>query len=75
MEESPPTDRAAAALLTDLDRRGLLDETLVVIGLGRQWPKSVDSIERTGRWWDSWCATDDLPQNIVHVGPPRCCIF
>ena len=33
MEEiCPPTDRAAAALLTDLDRRGLLDETLVVIG-------------------------------------------
>ncbi len=28
----PPTDRAAAALLTDLERRGLLDETLVVIG-------------------------------------------
>lgn len=31
-EICPPTDRAAAALLTDLDRRGLLDETLVVIG-------------------------------------------
>jgi hypothetical protein len=28
----PPTDQAAAALLTDLDRRGLLDETLVIIG-------------------------------------------
>jgi hypothetical protein len=28
----PPTDRAAAALLLDLERRGLLDETLVVIG-------------------------------------------
>jgi hypothetical protein len=28
----PPTDRAASALLTDLERRGLLDETLVVIG-------------------------------------------
>jgi hypothetical protein len=28
----PPTDRAAAGLLTDLARRGLLDETLVVIG-------------------------------------------
>jgi len=28
----PPTDRAAAALLVDLERRGLLDETLVVIG-------------------------------------------
>jgi len=26
----PPTDRAYAALLEDLDRRGLLDETLVV---------------------------------------------
>jgi hypothetical protein len=31
-EICPPTDRAAAALLTDLERRGLLDETLVVIG-------------------------------------------
>ncbi len=31
-EICPPTDRAVAALLTDLDRRGLLDETLVVIG-------------------------------------------
>jgi len=28
----PPTDQAAAALLIDLERRGLLDETLVVIG-------------------------------------------
>lgn len=28
----PPTDRAAAGLLIDLERRGLLDETLVVIG-------------------------------------------
>jgi hypothetical protein len=31
-EICPPTDRAAAALLTDLGRRGLLDETLVIIG-------------------------------------------
>jgi hypothetical protein len=31
-EICPATDRAAAALLTDLERRGLLDETLVVIG-------------------------------------------
>jgi uncharacterized protein (DUF1501 family) len=31
-EICPPTDRAAAALLTDLERRGLLDETLVVVG-------------------------------------------
>ena len=31
-EICPPTDRAAAALLLDLERRGLLDETLVVIG-------------------------------------------
>jgi uncharacterized protein (DUF1501 family) len=31
-EICPPTDRAAAALLVDLERRGLLDETLVVIG-------------------------------------------
>jgi hypothetical protein len=31
-EICPPTDRAAAALLTDLERRGLLDETLVIIG-------------------------------------------
>jgi uncharacterized protein (DUF1501 family) len=31
-EICPPTDRAAAALLTDLARRGLLDETLVIIG-------------------------------------------
>ena len=31
-EICPPTDLAAAALLTDLERRGLLDETLVVIG-------------------------------------------
>ena len=28
----PPTDQAAAALLMDLERRGLLDETLVLIG-------------------------------------------
>ncbi len=28
----PPTDQAASALLLDLKRRGLLDETLVVIG-------------------------------------------
>ncbi len=28
----PPTDQAASALLTDLERRGLLDETLVIIG-------------------------------------------
>ena len=28
----PPTDQAAAGLLVDLERRGLLDETLVVIG-------------------------------------------
>ncbi len=33
MEEiCPPTDRAAAALIADLEQRGLLDETLVVIG-------------------------------------------
>jgi hypothetical protein len=31
-EICPPTDRAAAALLIDLERRGLLDDTLVVIG-------------------------------------------
>ena len=31
-EICPPTDRAAAGLLVDLERRGLLDETLVVIG-------------------------------------------
>jgi len=31
-EICPPTDRAAAGLLVDLGRRGLLDETLVVIG-------------------------------------------
>jgi len=31
-EICPPTDRAAAGLLIDLERRGLLDETLVVIG-------------------------------------------
>jgi hypothetical protein len=31
-EICPPTDQAAAALLTDLDRRGMLDETLVIIG-------------------------------------------
>jgi hypothetical protein len=28
----PPTDRAASGLLTDLARRGMLDDTLVVIG-------------------------------------------
>ncbi len=28
----PPTDQAASALLTDLERRGMLDDTLVVIG-------------------------------------------
>jgi len=31
-EICPPTDRAAAALLIDLERRGLLDETLVIVG-------------------------------------------
>jgi hypothetical protein len=31
-EICPPTDQAAAALLVDLERRGLLDETLVLIG-------------------------------------------
>jgi uncharacterized protein (DUF1501 family) len=31
-EICPPTDQAAAALLIDLERRGLLDDTLVVIG-------------------------------------------
>jgi len=31
-EICPPTDRAAAGLLLDLERRGLLGETLVVIG-------------------------------------------
>lgn len=31
-EICPPTDRAAAALLIDLERRGMLDETLVLIG-------------------------------------------
>jgi hypothetical protein len=31
-EICPPTDRAAAGLLIDLQRRGLLDQTLVVIG-------------------------------------------
>jgi hypothetical protein len=31
-EICPPTDRAAAGLLVDLERRGLLNETLVVIG-------------------------------------------
>ncbi|RLT03597.1 MAG: DUF1501 domain-containing protein [Planctomycetota bacterium] len=31
-EICPPTDRAATALLTDLERRGLLSETLVIIG-------------------------------------------
>ncbi|NDC62529.1 MAG: DUF1501 domain-containing protein [Planctomycetia bacterium] len=31
-EICPPTDRAASGLLVDLERRGLLDETLVVIG-------------------------------------------
>jgi uncharacterized protein (DUF1501 family) len=31
-EICPPTDAAAAALLTDLARRGMLDDTLVIIG-------------------------------------------
>ncbi|MFM7521442.1 MAG: DUF1501 domain-containing protein [Planctomycetota bacterium] len=31
-EICPPTDRAVAALVADLARRGLLDETLVVVG-------------------------------------------
>jgi len=31
-EICPPTDRAASGLLTDLARRGLLDETLVIVG-------------------------------------------
>jgi len=31
-EICPPTDRAAAGLLTDLARRGMLDDTLVIIG-------------------------------------------
>ena len=31
-EICPPTDQAAAALLIDLERRGLLEETLVLIG-------------------------------------------
>jgi hypothetical protein len=48
----PPTDQAAAALLIDLERRGLLDETLVVIGgeFGRtpmgQSKKNADDIGR-----------------------------
>ena len=31
-EICPPTDRAAAALVTDLARRGMLEDTLVIIG-------------------------------------------
>jgi hypothetical protein len=31
-EICPPTDRAAAGLILDLERRGMLDDTLVVIG-------------------------------------------
>ena len=47
----PPTDRAAAGLLTDLERRGLLDETLVVIGgeFGRTPMAQPKGAEGTGR--------------------------
>ena len=47
----PPTDRAAAGLLTDLERRGLLDETLVVIGgeFGRTPMAQPKCAEGTGR--------------------------
>jgi hypothetical protein len=50
-EICPPTDKAAAALLTDLDRRGLLDETLVVIGgeFGRTPMAQGKDKEGTGR--------------------------
>ena len=46
----PPTDQAAAALLIDLERRGLLDETLVVVGgeFGRT-PMGQGKGEQIGR--------------------------
>jgi hypothetical protein len=50
-EICPPTDKAAAALLVDLERRGLLDETLVVIGgeFGRTPMAQGKDQEGTGR--------------------------
>ena len=50
----PPTDQAVSAFLDDLDARGLLDETLVVMGgeFGRTPRISAPSGRRPGR--DHW---------------------
>ncbi len=54
----PPTDRAFSALLTDLDERGLLDETLVVM-MGR-WAAPADQQRCRAR-----------PLVDVPIGDPR----
>ena len=54
----PVLDRALSALLADLHERGLLDETLVVIGsdMGRT-PKVGDALSPTGRNHWNFCQT------------------
>ena len=58
----PPTDRALSALLDDLDSKGLLDETLIVMGgeFGRTPKLSLlaDSYHQPGR--DHWGAVQTL---------------
>ena len=59
----PPTDRGLSALLDDLQTRGLLDETLIVMGgeMGRTPQVNVGSSERPsspGR--DHWGAVQTV---------------
>ena len=58
----PPTDRALSALLDDLESKGLLDETLIVMGgeFGRTPKLSLlaDSYHAPGR--DHWGAVQTL---------------
>jgi hypothetical protein len=54
----PPFDRAISTLLSDLDQRGLLAETLVVIGsdMGRN-PRVGDALSPSGRNHWNFCQT------------------
>lgn len=54
----PPLDQALSALLSDLHERGLLDETLVVIGsdMGRT-PRVGDALSPSGRNHWNFCQT------------------
>jgi hypothetical protein len=65
----PPLDQALSALLTDLEQRGLLDETLVVISsdMGRT-PRVGDALSPSGRNHWNFCQTAVLAGGGIRGG-------